>query len=98
MSMTTDWQAIRANRFSTERPDEWPPNVRAISMKGAALLGVDTVSNKLYWDGKEIVLRESVRLDWPERILAILVAIGTFGVFVLELCRSLWPVLVRMAT
>ena len=58
--------------------------------------GVDTVSNKLYWDGKEIALR-GVRLDWFERILAICVAVGTLGLFILELCKALWPMLVRVA-
>jgi hypothetical protein len=49
------------------------------------LLGVHTETNKLYWDGKEIVLRPPIRLDWPERLLALAVAVGTFGTFILHL-------------
>jgi hypothetical protein len=97
MATATDWNHVRAFRFSPDRPDEWPPNVRGISHEGVGLLGVDTVSNKLYWDGKEVVLR-GVRLDWFERILAICVAIGTLGLFLLELYKALWPVMVWVPT
>jgi hypothetical protein len=81
--MSVDWDVIRQNKYSPDRPPEWPPN--GISIKGVGLLGVDPATNKLYWDGKEILLRDRVRLGSLERILAVFVAIGTFGTFIVEL-------------
>jgi hypothetical protein len=93
MRMATDWNRIRAHRFAPDAPpSDWPSNVRPISIDGVGLFGIDH-TNKLYWDGKEVVLR-GVRLDWFERILAICVAIGTLGLFLLELYKALWPVMV----
>jgi hypothetical protein len=55
------------------------------------LLGIEPATNKLYWDGKEVVLLDRVRLAFFERFLASVVAfcafgsfVGTFGYFVLE--------------
>jgi hypothetical protein len=52
--MATDWTAIRANRLSSDRPAEWPKGVFAISMKGAALLGIHEETGKLYWMARKL--------------------------------------------
>jgi len=88
--MAGSWQEIRAVRYSTMTPPpEWPSNVRPISLEGVSLLGIDPTTNKLYWDGKEVVVRDRVRLGSLERILAVFVAIGTFGAFIVELGNAL---------
>jgi hypothetical protein len=57
--MTKTWDDIRAFRYSTmDPPPTWPSNVRPISQEGMALLGIDPSTNKLFRDGKEIVLRD----------------------------------------
>jgi hypothetical protein len=88
--MAKSWDDIRAVRYATVAPPPgWPPDVRPISTDGVSLFGINPATNKLYWDGKEVVLRDRVRLDWPERILAVAVAIGTFGAFIVELGNAL---------
>jgi hypothetical protein len=58
--MITDWNDIRAVRYSPMTPPpEWPPNVRPISTEGVSLLGIDPATNQLYWDGKQVVLRSA---------------------------------------
>ena len=49
------------------------------------MFGINPETNKLYWDGKEVVVRDRVRLGNLERILAVFVAIGTFGAFLWSL-------------
>jgi hypothetical protein len=66
-------------------PPEWPSNVRPISTEGISLLGIEPATKKLYWDGREIVVRDRLRLGGWANFLAILVAIGTFGSFIVEL-------------
>jgi hypothetical protein len=54
-------------------PPEWPPGVRPVSMEGVSLLGIDPATNRLYWDGKQVVLRERVvTLGGFERFLVAL--------------------------
>jgi hypothetical protein len=85
--MATTWAGIRALRYSTMAPPpEWPDNVRP---DGVSLFGIDPTTNKLYWDGKEVVVRDRVRLGSLELILAVFVAIGTFGTFIVELGNAL---------
>jgi hypothetical protein len=88
--MATNWNDIRAVRYSPlTPPPEWPSNVRPISIEGVSLLGIDPATNKLYWDGKEIVVRDRLRLGGWENFLAILVATGAFGSFIVELGNAL---------
>ena len=88
--MAKTWDEIRAVRYSPlTPPPEWPSNVRPISMEGVSLLGIDPATNKLYWDGKEIVVRDRLRLGGWANFLAILVAIGAFGSFIVELGNAL---------
>ena len=88
--MAKTWDEIRGVRYSPlTPPPEWPSNVRPISMEGVSLLGIDPATNKLYWDGKEIVVRDRLRLGGWANFLAILVAIGAFGSFIVELGNAL---------
>jgi hypothetical protein len=65
-----DWDKLRRNKYSPNRPDDWPGGVRAISMEGLTLLGVHEESGKLYWDGKEVVIRSRFALATFERVIA----------------------------
>jgi hypothetical protein len=88
--MAKTWDEIRAVRYSTmASPPEWPPGVRPISVDGVSLIGLDPATNKLYWDGKEVMVRDRLRLGGWANFLAILVAIGTFGTFIVELGNAL---------
>jgi hypothetical protein len=92
--MASTWQEIRAVCYSTVNPPpEWPAGVRPISIDGVSLFGINPETNKLYWDGREIVVRDRLRLGGWANFLAILVAIGTFGTFIVELGNALnwWP-------
>jgi hypothetical protein len=88
--MAQTWSGIRALRYSTMAPPpEWPANVRPISIDGVSLFGINPETNKLYWDGKELIVRDRVRLGGWTNFLAILVAFGTFGTFIVELGNAL---------
>ena len=65
-----DWEQIRRTSRSDERPNDWPADVRGISMNGAALLGVDD-QNRLYWDGKRV---PTVTLTFWQKAGALTVA------------------------
>jgi hypothetical protein len=84
-----DWEHIRRHRLSTEKTDNWPDGVFAISMQGLALLGIHEKTNALYWDGKEIVVRRAFRLGTFERWIASIAALGTLGTFIVSLVRLL---------
>jgi len=67
-------------------PAEWPPNVRPISTEGVSLLGIDPATNQLYWDGKQIVLRDRiVTLGRFERFFVAITAIGICSIFITDL-------------
>jgi len=85
--MARTWHEIRTVRYSPMTPPaEWPDGVRPISIEGVSLLGIDPATNQLYWDGKQVVLRDRVvTLGGFERVLVALAAIGTFGAFIVEL-------------
>jgi hypothetical protein len=87
--MAMNWAAIRATRFNKERPAEWPEGVRCISLEGLSLLGIHEETGNLYWDGKEIVIKRRLRLETLERWIALLVACGTFGSFIVDAGRAL---------
>ena len=92
--MAIDWHHIRTRRFlPMTPPPDWPSAVQPLSIEGVSLLGIDPTTNKLYWDGKPIVVRDRVRLGLWELILVILIACGTFGSFIVELGNALdwWP-------
>lgn len=84
-----DWAEVRANRFSKDRPNDWPEGVFGVSIKGVALLGVHDKSGRLYWDGKEVVTRSKIRLGTLELWLIGIAAAGTFGSFILDAGRIL---------
>lgn len=83
-----DWDEIRKLRFSDMRPNDWPAGVSAIANDGLALLGVHESDNRLYWDGKEVVTKNIVRLGALESWLALLATASVIGGFVLQLGHS----------
>jgi hypothetical protein len=85
----TDWSLVRKYRLSPDRPPEWPEGVYGVSMKGVSLLGIHEKSGKLFWDGKEVVTRRSIRLGTFERWVAGFAATGTFGTFIVNLGRAI---------
>jgi hypothetical protein len=85
----TDWSKIRSNPWSSDYPEDWPRGVKSISLEGLSLFGIHEKSKRLHWDGDEVVTKNVVRLGAVERSLAAAAAIGTFGVFALEVGRSL---------
>lgn len=75
----TDWNHIRSVRFSDgPTPPDWPKDVRPISMPGVSLLGVNESDGRLYWDGREVVLRSRVRLGGIELFWLALASVSTF--------------------
>jgi len=70
--MAIDWHHIRTRRFlPMTPPPDWPSAVQPLSIEGVSLLGIDPTTNKLYWDGKPIVVRDRVRLGLWELILVL---------------------------
>lgn len=84
----TDWNEIRKYKLSDIRPDDWPDGVRAISMKGLGLFGIHQHSGRLFFDGKEVLTRNKVRLGTFERWIASFAALGTFGNFIVGVGRA----------
>jgi hypothetical protein len=74
-------------------PPSWPDGVNTMSLDALDRLGIHKDSNKLYWDGKEVVTKRSVALGGFERFLVAMAGAGTFGTFMMEAGRSLgfWP-------
>lgn len=83
-----DWQDLRKNRLSSERPDYWPDGVYAISTSGLTLLGVHEKEHKLFWDGEEIVTRNVIRLGRHELIFAAVASLSALGIFLLEIYKT----------
>lgn len=79
-----NWEKTRKFRRSDSRPDEWPEGVYSISMNGLSLLGLHEKTNKLYWDGNEIVTRSIVRLGTYELWLASIATATGIGMLVIE--------------
>jgi hypothetical protein len=63
--------------------------VIAISADGLTLFGIHEETGALYWDGKEVVLRRTVRLGRLEQWLVAFTAAGAFGSFLVEIVRLL---------
>jgi hypothetical protein len=84
-----DWPHLRAHKLSNERPDDWPKDVIAISVDGLSLFGIHKATGALYWDGKEIVVRRTIRFGAPERWIGVVAAAGTFGSFLVQIGRAI---------
>ncbi|MCF6103853.1 hypothetical protein [Mesorhizobium muleiense] len=83
----TDWDEIRKYRYTKGAPPpEWPEGVRAISLEGVTLLGVNPKTNKLYWDGQELATEK--RLANFERRMALAVTIATVVMAGIEIGRA----------
>ena len=73
-------------RTKTRPPSHWPKDVRPISLKGLDLLGVDS-DGKFYWDGKLLETRSHFRLTKVQATFAILAALATIIMAVVDLLR-----------
>ena len=56
-----EWKHIKDHALSPKRAPGWPGNVKAISMEGLSLLGLDPDLN-LYWDGSLIEMKRPLHL------------------------------------
>jgi hypothetical protein len=77
-----DFDQIRKHRRSKSRDEKWPTGVYAISIDGVSLLGIHEDTDKLYWDGREVVTKRVVSLGSQEKWLAWIVALSTVGMFI----------------
>jgi hypothetical protein len=75
--MAVDWDEVRRHAFHEDRPADWPAHVKAITIHGVALFGMDERRRRLFWDGREIIIRRRFALGTFERWIASLAAIGT---------------------
>jgi hypothetical protein len=73
-----DWDTLRRNARSGERPPEWPQDVQGISMEGLGLLGLDR-RTQLYWDGRPIVIRRRLSLSPWQKLATVIIALGGLG-------------------
>lgn len=92
---TDEWTTMRENAFAPDRAPEWPPNVRAITLSGLGLLGLDERNREIYWDGAKVITQK--RLADFERALAVLgLVFGGMGaasalaVAIVEIGRTFW--------
>lgn len=74
-------------------PSDWPNDVQIVGMEDLDSLGINRKTGALYWNGKQVVTKSTLSLATPERIIACVAAVGTFGTFFLNLGRVLawWP-------
>jgi hypothetical protein len=85
-----DWAKIKARKIADDPPPaDWPAGVRAISLQGLALFGINEATGQLYWDGRQVRTRGMIRLGTPERWIAAFAAFGTCGTFLVVLARFL---------
>jgi len=68
-----DWDNIQKHKMSDEKPDNWPKDVRAISIDGVSLFGINEKTGRLYWDGKEVVMRTEFALSAATQVWGKLV-------------------------
>lgn len=70
-----DWDHVRRNARSAEGAPGWPDNVRALTLTGLDLLGIDE-TNQLYWDGAPIVVRRRLDLTFWQKVWAVIAALA----------------------
>lgn len=66
---------------------KWPKNVRPVAVEELDVIGVDK-NGLLYWDGKPIIQKVFLGGFW-EFLFAALVAVSTFGTFLIELYQAM---------
>jgi hypothetical protein len=74
-----DWNEIQQTKFTKATPPKnWPPSVTPISINGLTLFGINQIDGRLFWDGKEIVVRTRLlKLRGFELCLLTIAAVGT---------------------
>lgn len=71
------WAKARSAKWSTRSPPpEWPSHLKPISTPGLALFGINPATGRLYWDGQELQIRQTISLRWIELTLAFVVALA----------------------
>jgi hypothetical protein len=69
--MAKTWDEIRGVRYSPLTPRQNGRQTFGLyQWRALALLGIDPATNKLYWDSKEIVVRDRLRLGGWANFLA----------------------------
>jgi hypothetical protein len=70
-----DWEHLRQLAGSQVGASGWPQNVKAITMQGLNLLGVDD-ENRLYWDGRPVEIRRRLDLSFWQKVGAWAAGLG----------------------
>lgn len=84
----TDWDSIRRHKWADEAPPEWPEGAKGISMLGVSLLGIDTRTGELLWDGEKLVTERKLRLGRAEWWFALVTSVSAGGIFAIELIKA----------
>lgn len=83
-----DWVKMRVNAFSSDRPDDWPEQVTALSWLGLGLFGMNRSTRELYFDGKKVLIERKISLEgWTLALAAVATAAGVIA--------ALWPIAVH---
>lgn len=67
---------------------KWPRNVRTLGISATDYMGQDDDGN-LYWDGQPLAFKHRFTFTWWQGLGAVVVAVSTLGMFVLDLLRYL---------
>jgi hypothetical protein len=68
----TNWDHAEKHAATKDKRGGWPEGVHGISLEGLDLLGIHEKTRALYWDGKQIVLRNVFALTTFERTIAVI--------------------------
>ena len=89
MAQNIDWEKIRKHWWSdADPPSNWESDVKPISLEGLSLLGINRRTGRLYWDGKEILIKRIISLGFLERCAIVFAALATVGLFVIEFLKA----------
>ena len=83
----TDWDHIHNTKYSDNDPPEyWPKYVKAVSINGLSLLGVDK-NNNLYWDGK--LIRSRITFNFWQSVGTSIIVISTAIMAIIDILQFL---------
>ncbi|WP_407948007.1 hypothetical protein [Parvibaculum sp.] len=81
-----NWDDIRAKAIAGQRPPEWPTDVRAISIEGLSLFGLDS-RYQLHFDGKRLLIEKRLDLTWWQTLLAAMASVSALIIAAIEVLR-----------